>query len=310
MMPKTVFITGIDGFTGRYLAENLHRAGYQVSGMARRAPASPVIGAFDVFTGDLCSTDALRHIFDSVQADYIVHLAAIAFVGHLDISSIYQTNVVGTRNLLEALCCNKKTPQSVLLASSANVYGNSVSGMLDEQTQLSPANDYAVSKVAMEYVAKLYHSRLPLTIVRPFNYTGVGQSESFLVPKIINHILRRAPIIELGNLDVARDFSDVRSVVQIYRKLLETPAACGNTYNVCSGQAWTLNELLAIVRDISGQAFDVVVNPAFVRHNEVKILLGSSKLLLETIGHIPTIPLRDTLQWMLESGEKHHTINS
>ena len=179
--------------------------------------------------------------------------------------------------------------------------------MLDETTPPAPANDYAVSKLAMEYVAKLYAERLPVVIARPFNYSGMGQAESFLLPKIVNHVRRRAPVIELGNLDVARDFSDVRNVVQIYRQLLEAPTAVGQTFNVCSGKAWSLNEVLGMVRKLSGHDFEVRVNPAFVRANEVKTLLGSRAKLdaLSGAAALPVaeIPLHDTLRWMLEAAQ-------
>lgn len=112
---------------------------------------------------------------------------------------------------------------------------------------------------------------------------------------------RRAPLIELGNLDVARDFSDVRNVVQLYRRLLEAPAAVGQTFNVCSGQAWSLNDVLTMVREISGHDFEVRVNPAFVRQNEVKTLVGSRAKLDAVVGEVPEIALRDTLRWMLEA---------
>jgi nucleoside-diphosphate-sugar epimerase len=150
-------------------------------------------------------------------------------------------------------------------------------------------------------VARLYANQLPIIITRPFNYTGVGQSESFLLPKIVAHVRSGAPVIELGNLDVARDFSDVRLVVQAYVRLLRTPGAVGGTFNVCSGRAHTLNDVLDLVREISGRNFEVQVNPAFVRTNEVKTLLGSRARLDACIGALDTIELRDTLRWMLSS---------
>ena len=242
----------------------------------------------------------LAAVVRDVQPVKIAHLAAIAFVAHGDVDAIYRTNVVGTRNLLEALAQNRGVLDCVLLASSANVYGNSVGGVLDESTTPSPANDYAVSKLAMEYAARLYADRLPLVVVRPFNYTGVGQSDSFLIPKIVSHVRRRAPMIELGNLDVARDFSDVRNVVQLYKHLLENSAAVGQTFNVCSSQAWSLNDVISLVRELSGHDFEVRVNPAFVRQNEVKTLVGCRAKLNAAVGEIPEIALRDTLRWMLE----------
>jgi len=297
-----ILVTGADGFTGRYLAAELQRAGYEVHGLVHNPVASgKVAGVSALHIADLSDAAGLAAVVHEVQPDKVVHLAAIAFVAHGDIEAIYRTNLVGTRHLLEALAQSKAPLDAVLLASSANVYGNSVGGVLDENTPPAPANDYAVSKLAMEYAARLYAGRLPLITVRPFNYTGVGQAESFLIPKIVNHVRRRAPLIELGNLDVARDFSDVRNVVQLYRRLLEAPAALGQTFNVCSGQAWSLNDVLTMVREISGHDFEVRVNPAFVRQNEVKTLVGSRAKLDAVVGEVPEIALRDTLRWMLEA---------
>lgn len=300
-MSKRVLITGAEGFTGRYMAAELHRAGYEVVGLVHKPLTGNVQGLVAAHVCDLSDASGLGRVMEDVQPDIVVHLAAIAFVAHGDVEAIYRANLVGSRNLLEALARCGKAPRAVLLASSANVYGNATGGMLDESTPPAPANDYAVSKLAMEYVASLYSDRLPIIIARPFNYTGLGQSESFLLPKIVSHVKRRAPVIELGNLDVARDFSDVRMVVQYYRRLLETPAAIGGTYNVCSGQAYTLQEVLDMVRAISGHDFTVRVNPAFVRENEVKVLQGGRSKLDDVVGAMPSIPLKDTLQWMLEA---------
>jgi nucleoside-diphosphate-sugar epimerase len=150
----------------------------------------------------------------------------------------------------------------------------------------------------MEYVAALYSNKLPLVITRPFNYTGRGQNVEFLIPKIVDHLRRGAPVIELGNLEVARDFSDVRTVVDAYARLLQTPAAIGGTYNICSGRAVTLREVLALAEQVSGHSIGVEVNTAFVRSNEVKRLLGSSARLESVIGGLKHIALEDTLRWM------------
>lgn len=296
-----ILITGADGFTGRYLAMALHEAGYEVHGLVHKPVAGNVAGVSALHVADLCDAVRLAEVVRDVQPHKVAHLAAIAFVAHGDVEAIYRTNLMGTRNLLEALVQSKLPLDAVLLASSANVYGNSVEGVLDESTPPAPANDYAVSKLAMEYVARLYAERLPLVITRPFNYTGVGQAESFLIPKIVNHVRRCAPVIELGNLHVARDFSDVRTVVQYYRRLLESPAALGETFNVCSGLAYTLDEVLAMVRTIAGYDFEVSVNPAFVRANEVKKLIGSRAKLEAAVGVVPDIALVDTLRWMIEA---------
>ena len=307
-MRKTILITGAEGFTGRYLTAALAEAGHEVHGLVRSLPETPIVGAIKVHACDLGDRQGLSKVVEDVSPHQVAHLAAIAFVAHNDVDAIYRTNIVGTRNLLEVLAAATAPPESVLLASSANVYGNGTEGVLSESSQLAPANDYAVSKLAMEFLAKLYASRLPIIISRPFNYTGVGQSESFLLPKIVAHVRSRAAVIELGNLDVARDFSDVRVVAEAYGRLLQTRAAVGQTFNICSGRAYTLNEVLEIARAISGHDFDVRVNPAFVRQNEVKTLLGSRANLEACIGPLAPVDLSETLRWMLQAPSSAPTL--
>ena len=296
-----ILITGADGFTGRYLAQTLHEAGHEVHGLVQRAVPEGVYGVSVCHVADLSDAQGLAQVVKAVQPDKVAHLAAIAFVAHGDATAMYNTNLVGTRNLLEALAAGPSPLTAVLLASSANIYGNALEGCLDELTPPAPANDYAVSKLAMEYMARLYAQRLPLVVVRPFNYTGVGQAESFLIPKIVSHVRRRSPLLELGNLEVARDFSDVRNVVQLYHRLLCSPAAVGQTFNVCSGTAYTLTEVIQMVKEISGHDFEVQVNPDFVRPNEVKRLLGNRSKLDGVVGTVAEIALEDTLRWMLEA---------
>lgn len=292
---RKALITGIRGFTGRYLADQLRSEGYEVCGLAHDEHAPEA----SVYQCDLLDRTALAAVVLAQKPDHIVHLAAIAFVAHGDAEGIYRTNVVGTRNLLEAAAAAGGL-RSVLLASSANIYGNTDHDPLDETVTPAPANDYAVSKMAMEYMARLWLPKLPITIVRPFNYTGVGQSADFLLPKIVGHFKRGAREIELGNLDVARDFSDVRMVAKAYAKVLTLGATC-ETFNVCSGQAYSLQDVIAMMERIAGYTIEVKVNPAFVRQGEVRFLRGNHEKLKARIGPLDTMPLEDTLRWMYEA---------
>jgi len=293
-MGKRALVTGLSGFTGQYVAQQLRDAGYEVFGTITPGHA-PGVNQYAV---DLNDRAGLAAMVQEVQPDVVAHLAAIAFVAHGDVDQIYRVNVVGTRNLLEALAASPRKPAAVLLASSANIYGNTDVGVIGEEVPAAPANDYAVSKLSMEYMARLWQDKLPLIVVRPFNYTGVGQHENFLLPKIVSHFRRKAADIELGNLHVWRDFSDVRMVAQSYRKLLAAPAAIGGTFNICSGHAYSLGEALDMMADIAGYKINVHVNPAFVRANEVVRLVGDNRRLIAATGPLDTVPLADTLRWM------------
>ncbi|MNJ12647.1 GDP-6-deoxy-D-talose 4-dehydrogenase [compost metagenome] len=290
---KRALITGIHGFTGRYMAAELQADGYEVIGVGSQ-PSS----AADYHQVDLTDGPGLCALLAEVQPDVVVHLAALAFVGHGAADAFYQVNLIGTRNLLEAIAACGKTLDCVLLASSANVYGNASEGLLSEATLPAPANDYAVSKLAMEYMASLWFDRLPIVIARPFNYTGVGQAENFLLPKIVSHFRRKAEKIELGNLDVWRDFSDVRALVKAYRGLIEA-RPLGQTINVSSGKAHSLREVIAMCSAITGHQIEVEVNPAFVRANEVKTLCGDNTKLRSLVDGWQTPSLDVTLSWML-----------
>lgn len=294
---KRALVTGLRGFTGHYVAQELAAAGYRVFGTASAGETSrsDVLNV-DLFNVDLCDRAALAAMVEQVQPDVVVHLAAISFVAHADIEQIYRVNVVGTRNLLEALAAQRHRPSAVLLASSANIYGNA-GGVLDELVAPAPANDYAVSKLSMEYMARLWGDKLPLITVRPFNYTGVGQSENFLLPKIVAHFRRAERVIELGNLAVARDFNDVRNVAASYRRLLQLSPA-GQAFNVCTGQAHTLGNVIDMMGEIAGYRIEVRVNPAFVRANDVLTLVGNNAKLNSAIGALEPIALLDTLRWM------------
>lgn len=295
---KRALITGIHGFTGQYLAQSLRAAGYRVFGTA----LSPSAEEQDVIAVDLSDRDAVQRMAAEVQPDVVVHLAAIAFVAHSDIEAMYRVNLLGTRHLLEALAGLANKPSAVLLASSANIYGNAEVEPISEAVAPAPANDYAVSKLAMEYMARLWMERLPITIVRPFNYTGHGQHENFLLPKIVSHFKRGARDIELGNLHVWRDFSDVRMVVDSYCRLVELGGKlAGQTFNVCSGIGHSLGEVLDMMAEIAGYRINVTVNPAFVRSNEVVRLVGSNEKLQVAIGVLNQRPLAETLRWMYYS---------
>ncbi|MBF0158562.1 MAG: GDP-mannose 4,6-dehydratase [Magnetococcales bacterium] len=296
----TALVTGIQGFTGRHLANELRSAGYRVIGTSRQAGCHG--DREDVLTCDLSDRSAMTEMFRSIQPEVVIHLAGMAHVVQGDVDRLYHTHIVGTRNLLEALVHSGCQPRSVLLASSGHIYGNANVALIDETTTAAPASDYAVSKLAMEYMARLWLDRLPITLVRPFNYTGVGQSMNFLLPKLVHCFKNRLPVLELGNLDVVRDFSDVRSVVHCYRRLTESDKMAGEDFIICSGEGHSLTGVLQMMRDLSGHAPEIRINPAYVRSNDMRRLVGSRAKLERVVGSVHFIPLMETLRWMLD----HH----
>ena len=281
-----MLVTGADGFTGVHFVKQAHEAGYEV---------------FE-FNANLTDPQAVQAQVDAAAPEVVVHLAAISFVGHDKPSAFYDVNVIGTLNLLDALLKLPNPPKRVLLASSANVYGNCESSPISETQMPAPLNHYAMSKLAMEHLAMTYADRLPLFFVRPFNYTGPGQVESFVIPKIVAHFKDRATTVELGNLTVEREYNDVRMVTDAYLKLLEK-AAIGQIYNICSSKTYTLHQVIDTLTELTGHQINVAVNPAFVRANELHRLCGDASKLNMTIGTQDSIALIDTLRWMLESAE-------
>ncbi|WP_246792022.1 NAD-dependent epimerase/dehydratase family protein [Burkholderia perseverans] len=301
--PRRALVTGLAGFTGRYVATSLEAAGYEVWGTVAPGTAArrrSLVARHQMLEADLLDLDSLRAAVEQSSPDVVVHLAACAHVANNDPRDLYLVNVVGTRNLLTALVDAGAKPGCVLLASSANVYGNASVESLDELVPPQPANDYAVSKLAMEHAARQWSDKLPIVIARPFNYTGVGQLDTYLLPKLVSHYANHEPRILLGNLDVSRDFSDVRDIAEAYTRLVDA-APAGETFNVCSEHAYSLKEVIVMLSRIVGYVIDVTVDPRFVRGNEVKKLVGSREKLRARFGDLPVTPLDDTLRWMVEA---------
>jgi len=211
MSKPTILVTGASGFTGRYFIAAAQKQGYRCVALCHEA-SEIVPEADECVVADLLDLGGLNSAIRQVKPGLVLHLAAISFVAHENIPQIYQVNLVGTLNLINALSSHSKQLQRIVIASSANIYGNVLSLPISENTVPQPANHYGVSKYAME-MATAQFADLPIVLVRPFNYTGIGQSRNFLIPKIVHAYKQGEPDIQLGNLDVSRDFSDVRDVV-------------------------------------------------------------------------------------------------
>lgn len=289
---KKVLITGINGFTGVHLEKYLFKQGFDVFGTAIDIPKQD-----KHFQCNITKKDQVDRVISTVRPDYVIHIAAISFVGESNTSLIYDVNVMGTENILQSLVDHDVKPKKVILAGSATVYGNQGKEVLDESMCPKPVNHYGISKLAMEHMVANYFNTLNIIITRPFNYTGVGQEAHFLIPKIISHFKKNKKVIELGNLDVSREFNDIYFVCEVYKNLLECHEASAMV-NICSGRGIKLLEVIAMMNKISGYTIKVQVNPDFVRKDEIKSLTGSNKKLINMIGQIEQKEFKNTLQDM------------
>ncbi len=283
-MGKTILLTGADGFTGQHLTREAVTRGYRVQALQ----------------SDLIDADSIARELSGNIFDYVVHLAAISAVTHSDELAFYQVNLFGTLNLLQALSAQVPTPKKVIIASSANIYGNATESPINELAKPAPVNHYAMSKLAMEYMLEKYRGLLPLVTVRPFNYTGVGHDDRFVIPKLVHHFRNRCACIDLGNVSVEREFNDVRTVCGAYLDLL-THGVSQEVYNICSGKTYSLTQVIDTLSKLSGHQLNIRVNPDLIRDNEVHRLCGDPGKLEACIGKLQHPALENTLDWMLRN---------
>lgn len=290
---KNILIIGIDSFTGKHLKSYLEKYDFVVYGTTINSSKVDT-----VFQCDITKKDEIKKVLDNVRPEYIVNLAAISFVGNENKELFYKVNVIAVENILEsALEIENHKPKKTVLVSSATIYGNQDFNLLDECMTPNPVNHYGISKLAMEQVAKTFFDKLDIVITRPFNYTGVGQAENFLIPKIVSHYKDKQKSIELGNIDVFREFNDIKYVCEVYRKLLECEVK-SEIVNIASNRTIALKDVISQMNEIAGYEINIKVNPAFVRKNEIVKLSGSPDKLFELVGEIKQKDLIDTLKDM------------
>jgi nucleoside-diphosphate-sugar epimerase len=190
---------------------------------------------------------------------------------------MYNVNVLGTENLLEA-CKNFDFIKKIILASSATVYGNQDIDTYHEELCPNPVNHYGISKYAMEQIAKNYFKTLPLIITRPFNYSAPGQSTNFIIPKIADAFRTRRADIELGNLHTYREYNSIEFICNAYYELLISDVK-SEIFNLSSGKTYSLNEILTIFKEITNHEIKILINSKFVRNNEITKLAGNCEKL-------------------------------
>ncbi|MEN9536868.1 MAG: hypothetical protein RLZZ178_865 [Verrucomicrobiota bacterium] len=283
-------VTGASGFTGGYLLEALRGRGDEAITLGRSAMNS--------VRCDLTDRAGLAAAVRQARPDRVVHLAAVASVAHPASGDFQLVNVAGTENLLAA-CGALPSPPVVALASSSNVYGIHA-GIITEDAATAPVSDYGRSKLAMEAEARRWAGRLPILLARPFNYTGPGQSEQYLVAKIAAHFRRREARLTLGDLQVLRDFSDVRDIVEDYLALMDRHEGPLEVVNLCGGVGTSIAALLHAFSELTGCRPEIAQDPALLRRQEIPVLVGDPTKLVRLSGRAHRRPLADTLAAMLD----------
>ena len=291
---KRVLITGISGFTGAHLKYALTAKGAIISGISNEPDCCSETGLFYAPLEDYAR---VRDAISAIRPEYIIHLAGLSFAALEDQIPYYAVNVLGTQNLLNACIDTQTVPQKILLASSAAVYGDPGPAKVSESQEFSPLGHYGCSKLTMEFIAQTYMDELPILITRPFNYTGIGQPEHFLIPKIVKHFRDKEKTIELGNINITREFSDVRDVVSVYLNLLSSD--WNGITNLCSGVGHTFEDLIQTCIKLSGHEIKILQNPKFIRKNDIKKLVGDPAHLNSLIDYKYKYSLEDLLNEML-----------
>jgi len=304
-MPRAL-ITGATGFVGRHLVRALGEdgAGFEVFGTAY--PGPPSCAGAVVAAIDLRAESEVRRTVRETRPDWVFHLAAVSNVRNswIDRRETVETNILGTHNLLDSV--RLEAPRArVLFVSSSDVYGNAESSEkpIEEPDPVRILNPYAFTKASGEMMCGFFVSveGLDIVIARPFPHTGPGQSPDFVCSDWARQIVRiergeTDPVLCVGNLDVKRDFSDVRDVVRAYL-LLMAKGRRGEVYNVCSGKAVALRGILdrLLAESVARSSVRVETDPLKLRKTDIPLLVGSPRKIEEETGWAPAIPFDRTL---------------
>lgn len=293
-----IFITGAEGFFGSHLTEYLTKLGLNVTaliqynsfhnyGWLKELKEKKGRGPKFLF-GDIRDSSFITNA--TKKHDVIINLAALISIPHsyTSVKSYLDTNIIGTYNILEA--SKNNNIKQLIHTSTSEVYGTALYSPIDEKHPLQPQSPYSASKISADnLVLSYYYSyNLPVTILRPFNMFGPRQSTRAIIPTIITQILKKKTI-ELGNLNVSRDFNFVSDIAEGFRKSILNKKAIGQSINLGSGLEIKIIQLINIIKDISNINFKVKINPNRLRpkNSEVFKLIASNKKALKLLNWKP-----------------------
>jgi GDP-4-dehydro-6-deoxy-D-mannose reductase len=310
-----VLITGITGFAGSHLAEYIlaHHPGVQVHGIirwrSRMDNVASILGKVELHEADLKDMVSLKKVLAASRPERIFHLAAQSFVPtswRLP-AETFMINSVGQINLFESILDLKLDPR-IQIAGSSEEYGmvHPDEVPMKETNPLRPLSPYAVSKVAQDLLGYQYFKSYGLKVIRTrgFNHTGPRRGDVFVTSNFSKQVAeiekgKREPVIHVGNLDAMRDFTDVRDMVRAYWLAAEKGEP-GDVYNLGTGTAISMHQLLEMLSSLSRTKFRVQVDPDRLRPSDVQILQADASKFRALTGWAPTIPFEKTLSDLLD----------
>ena len=309
-----VLITGVAGFVGPYLAAELaEETGVELFGMALNAndreAAGPLPAGLGMLLGDVTDDASIRAVLEAARPEVVYHLAGASSgaAAWRRPAECFEVNALGTLRLLEGIR-RLGLDATTVVASSGEVYGTAddEAHPLTEDSPLRPLSPYAASKAAQDLVAAQYPRAYGMRVIRLrlFNHTGPRHPEQFVASAFARQIARierglQEPVIEVGNLDARRDFIDVRDVARAYR-LAARQDVCGDVFNVCSGRAVSVRDILDRLLGLARCEVAVRTDPERMRPADIPLLIGDPRRFREATGWTPAIPIERTLADLLE----------
>ncbi len=297
-----VLITGIEGFVGPYIAE-LYFGKANVHGTYLLESEEKLEGV-EYHHMDVEDKESVNKVISEVKPDVVFHLAGFSSVAQSwkNPEKVMSVNAQGTKNLLEIITELNLNPK-ILVVSSSEIYGKPLVIPMGEEHPLNPGSPYAESRLKQEKIIAQYKD-LDIIIARSFNHTGPRQNPEFVFPSFVKQVVMiekglQEPVIKHGNLDVKRDFSDVRDVVKAYVLLIEKGKA-HEVYNVCSNNLLSLNEMLDLLISMSSKQIKKELDPERFRPVDIPVMQGDNSKLIRETRWSPQIPINRTLNDMLE----------
>lgn len=308
MKKPSAFITGIAGFAGSFLAEELLAEGFKVAGNLYDGEPTKNIDAIKsdlrLYPLDICNAAQSRKLLKQVKPDYVFHLAALASVGRSfkEDRLTYQINFEGTLNILDA-AREIGNLKSLLFTSSCDTYGifRPKNKTMTEAQPLNPVSPYGISKVAAEHACRYYQHQygLPVIVTRAFNHSGPRQADSFVIPAFASQVAaieagRQKPVLSVGDLSARRDLSDVRDIVAGYR-LAATHGTPREVYQLCTGKAVPIQKVVDILIALSSRKIRLKIDKNRLRKSDIPLLRGDCSKAKKKLGYITKYGLQTTL---------------